>query len=95
MAVAKEQIRQIISENNISSVADVYTLLKDKMEEKIALKDKPTLTIEEASSLYNIGEHKLRELTDFDTCNFVLYVGRKRLIKRKQFDDYIARAFSI
>ena len=24
MAVAKEQIRQIISENNISSVADVY-----------------------------------------------------------------------
>ena len=29
MAVAKEQIRQIISESNISSVADVYTLLKD------------------------------------------------------------------
>lgn len=26
MAVANEQIRQIISENNISSVADVYTL---------------------------------------------------------------------
>ena len=65
------------------------------MEEKIALKDKPTLTIEEAASLYNIGEDKLRELTDSDTCNFVLYVGRKRLIKRKQFDDYIARAFSI
>ena len=29
MAVAKQQIRQIISANNISSVADVYTLLKD------------------------------------------------------------------
>ena len=29
MAVAKEQIRQIISENNISSVADVYSLLRD------------------------------------------------------------------
>ena len=29
MAVAKEQIRQIISENNINSVADIYTLLKD------------------------------------------------------------------
>ena len=65
------------------------------MGEKIALKDKPMLTIEEAASLYNIGEYKLRELTDSDTCNFVLYVGRKRLIKRKQFDDYIARAFSI
>ena len=33
MAVAKEQIRQIISENNISSVADVYTLLKDSFKD--------------------------------------------------------------
>lgn len=33
MAVVKEQIRQIISENNISSVADVYTLLKDSFKD--------------------------------------------------------------
>ena len=33
MAVAKEQIRQIISENNISSVADVYSLLKDSFKD--------------------------------------------------------------
>ena len=65
------------------------------MIEKPHIKDKPTLTIEEAASLYNIGEHKLRELTDNDSCNFVLYVGRKRLIKRKQFDDYLAKSFSI
>lgn len=65
------------------------------MYECIHIKDKPMLTIEEAASLYNIGVHKLRELTDNDNCSFVLYVGRKRLIKRKQFDDYIGRAFSI
>lgn len=29
MPVAKEQIRQIISENNLNSVADVYALLRD------------------------------------------------------------------
>ena len=29
MALAKEQIRQIISQNDISSVTDVYSLLKD------------------------------------------------------------------
>ena len=62
--------------------------------QKPEIKDKPMLTIEEAAILYNIGEHKLRELTDSDTCTFVLYVGRKRLIKRKQFDDYIAKSFS-
>ena len=61
----------------------------------VPIVDKPILTIEEAAALYNIGEHKLRELTDSDTCSFVLFVGRKRLIKRKQFDDYIEKAFSI
>ncbi len=29
MPVAKEQIRQIIADNNISSVTDVYALLRD------------------------------------------------------------------
>ena len=29
MAVAKEQIRQIIADNNLSRVADVYTFLRD------------------------------------------------------------------
>ena len=33
MAVAKEQIRQIISENNITSVADVYSLLRDSFKD--------------------------------------------------------------
>ncbi len=33
MAVAKEQIRQIISENNISSVSDVYSLLKESFKD--------------------------------------------------------------
>ena len=65
------------------------------MKEKPMIKDKPLLTIEEAAALYNIGEHKLRELTEPDCCTFVLYVGRKRLIKRRQFDDYISKSFSI
>lgn len=29
MAIAKEQIRQLISQNDITSVADVYSLLKE------------------------------------------------------------------
>ena len=33
MPVAKEQIRQIITENNISSVADVYALLKESFKD--------------------------------------------------------------
>ena len=33
MPVAKEQIRQIIADNNLSSVADVYSLLKDSFKD--------------------------------------------------------------
>ena len=33
MPVAKEQIRQIISENNLNSVTDVYALLKDSFKD--------------------------------------------------------------
>ena len=33
MPVAKEQIRQIISENNLNSVADVYSLLRDSFKD--------------------------------------------------------------
>ena len=33
MAVVKEQIRQIISENNINSVADIYTVLKESFKD--------------------------------------------------------------
>jgi excisionase family DNA binding protein len=62
---------------------------------EVEIDKKPMLTIEEAARLYNIGEHKLRQITESDDCKFVLYVGRKRLIKRKQFDDYLAKAFSI
>ena len=33
MPVAKEQIRQIIADNNLSSVADIYSLLKDSFKD--------------------------------------------------------------
>ena len=65
------------------------------MKETISIKDKPMLTIEEAAMLYNIGQRKLRELTDDSHCNYVLFVGRKKLIKKKQFDDYLSKTYSI
>lgn len=61
----------------------------------IPIWEKAILTIEEAAALFNIGEHKLREITDSEDCTFVLWVGRKRLIKKKQFLDYIAKCNSI
>lgn len=47
------------------------------------------LTVEEAALYSNIGVNKIREMCDEPMCPFVLYVGRKRLVKRKAFEDYI------
>jgi len=61
----------------------------------ISIAEKPNLTIEEAANYFNIGETKLRELTDEPKCNYVLFVGRKRLIKRKLFEEFLNTAYSI
>lgn len=45
--------------------------------------EKANLTLEEASAYSGIGINKLREITNVKSCDFVLWVGSKRLIKRK------------
>ena len=62
---------------------------------EIPIWEKSNLTLEEAAAYSNIGMHKLRELTNDETCKFVLWVGSKRLIKRQKFDAYINSCYSI
>lgn len=62
---------------------------------EVPIWEKSNLTLEEAAAYSNIGVNKLRELTNDERCSFVLWVGNKRLIKRKQFDTYIGNSFSI
>ncbi len=62
---------------------------------EIPIWEKSNLTIEEAAKYSGIGIIKLREMTERADCPFVLWVGRKRLIKRREFDEYIDRTYSI
>lgn len=57
--------------------------------------EKANLTLEESSAYSGIGINKLREITNDKNCKFVLWVGSKRLIKRKLFDEYIEKQYSI
>lgn len=56
---------------------------------------KPYLTIEEAAEYTGIGRDKLYEMTSIANCPFVLWVGNRRLIKRRIFDEYIEQMYSI
>ena len=51
--------------------------------------EKSNLTLEEAAAYSGIGVNKLRELTNEEGCEFVLWVGSKRLIKKQKFNDFI------
>ena len=57
--------------------------------------EKSNLTLEEAAAYSGIGIHKLRELSNDKRCDFVLFVGSKRLIKRKLFDAWLEDKYSL
>ncbi len=62
---------------------------------EVPIWEKSNLTIEEAAAYFGIGVHKLRQLTEDEHCLFVLWVGRKRLIKRKKLDEFLEKQYSI
>ena len=66
-----------------------------KQSYNVPLWHKPNLSIEEASIYSNIGTGKLYEMTEKQDCPFVLWIGSRRMIKRKIFEEYIANQYSI
>ena len=62
---------------------------------KIPVWEKVNLTLEESAAYFGIGINKLREMSNAENCAYVLWVGNKRLIKRKLLEKYLASAYSI
>ena len=59
------------------------------MDEKVPIHLKMILTIREAAEYSNIGINKIDRLLKSPNCPFVLYIGTKKLVKRRAFEDYI------
>lgn len=62
---------------------------------EVPIWEKANLTLEEAAAYSGVGINKLRTISDGESCQFVLWIGRKRLIKRKKLDEYLEKAYSI
>ena len=65
------------------------------MKHGVPIWEKVNLTLEEAAACFGVGQNRLRELTEDKQCKFVLFVGTKRLIKRRLFEQYLEQAYSI
>ncbi len=65
------------------------------MKYEVPIWEKANLTLEEAAAYSGVGINKLRTISDSESCPFVLWIGSKRLLKRKKLDEYLERAYSI
>ena len=64
--------------------------MMDNYIEKVPIYYKVTLTIKEAAEYSNIGINKMDSMLRSPNCPFVLFVGTKKLVKRKEFEQYIS-----
>ena len=53
------------------------------------------LTKEEEAVYSHIGINKLEELLKIPNCPFVLYAGKKKLIKRAEYERYLLENIEI
>lgn len=68
---------------------------RDEKREAVPLWERATLSLEEASAYTGIGVNKLRSMSDEKNCDYLLWVGNKRMLKRKKLDEFLERAYSI
>ena len=63
--------------------------------DKVPIHLKVTLTIREAAEYSNIGINKIDSLLRTPNCPFVLFVGTKKLVKRKEFEEFLSQRLII
>ena len=67
----------------------IASLMREKEKIIIPVWRKVTMTVEEAAAYSSIGINKIREMLKIPNCPFVLYIGNKKLVKRREFENYI------
>lgn len=61
----------------------------------VPIENKLALTISEAAEYSNIGQNKISKLLNTPNCPFVLFVGTKKLVKRREFESFISNKVEI
>lgn len=61
---------------------------KESPKGEVPIYHKLTLTFKEAAEYSNIGINKIESLLKQPNCPFVLYVGTRKLVKRREFEEF-------
>ena len=69
--------------------------MKNVVTSGVPIWEKINLTVKEAAEYSNIGINKIDNMLNNPMCTFVLHVGKKRLVKRKEFEKYLEKNIEI
>ncbi len=67
----------------------------EQNKKQIPVERKINLTIAEAAEYSNIGQNRIEKLLKSPNCPFVLYVGAKKLVKRREFEQFLSDAIEL
>lgn len=76
--------------SGVKEPSQYWHFLQRGIHQALPIQCKVALTIKEAAEYSNIGINKLESLLRSPRCPFVLYVGKKKLVKRKEFEKFIS-----
>lgn len=62
---------------------------------EVLILEKTNLTIKEVAEYSNIEINRLEAILKKPKCSFVLYVGKKKLVKRIGFEKFLSSAVEI
>ena len=80
----------VLEKSQAGAAADVEALMNQNQQAmNLPIDRKMLLSIREAAEYSNIGINKIDEMLKQPNCPFVLYVGTKKLVKRKAFEEFI------
>ena len=66
-----------------------------QIESREALDQKPLLTLREAAKYSGVGINRLRTMSNEPGCDYVLFIGNKRMFKRDLLMRFLTQAYSI
>lgn len=62
---------------------------QERRRKEVPIWEKSLLSLEEAAAYTGLGMNRLRQMTNEKDCPFVLWLGRRRRIKRRRLDEYL------
>ena len=71
------------------------TMTKEEKKQLVPVWEKAMLTLDEASAYTGIGIHNLKKIAEYADCGLIVWVGNKRLYKRKKLEEYLEKTWSI